>query len=202
MIVERDGFVYIPVRAFARIAGVEPFMVTQYIATGVIHHTYVIHVDSYDGGKRWVLVREDKARALKDFLETWKSGVALLKIIKQWYKVEISAESFASMKTLGYIKDEWCKHLKTNADKGKSVMTWFCADEIQNIIKEYHRYRQERPEQTGRSCFGVYGDDGREPNNTILFRPNPECEGFILTPDQIERLKIIREYKEGKEPLF
>lgn len=81
-------------------------------------------------------------------------------------------------------------------------MTWFCVDEIQNIIKEYHRYRQERPERTGRSCFGVYGDDGREPENTELFQPNKECIGFNLTPEQIERLKIIREYKENKTPLF
>ena len=202
MIVERDGYTYIPIMTFARIAGVDRFMVVQYISTGVIHHSYVIHIESYDGDKKHILVRQDKAEALKDFLERWKSSVTLLKIIKQYYKVDISAEHFSSMKVLGYIKEEWCKYLKTNTARGDNIKTWYCVDEIPNIIKEYHRYRQERPERFGRSCFGVYGDDGREPNNTILFRPNPECEGFILTPDQIERLKIIRKHKEGKEPLF
>lgn len=71
MIVERDGFVYIPVRAFARIAGVEPFMITQYIATGVIHHTYVIHVDSYDGGNGGYWLERIRQERSKTF---WKLG--------------------------------------------------------------------------------------------------------------------------------
>lgn len=202
MIVERDGFTYVPVRTFARLAGVEPYTVNQYIATGVIHHSYVIHVAGYEGDERYILVREDKAKALRDFLDTYKQPVDFLKVVAELYKVQIPYESFKAMKMLGYIKDEWCKYLKTTAVRGKSVATFFNVGNIPDIINAYHKYKQERPERTGRSCFGVYGDDGREPENTELFQPNKECIGFNLTPEQIERLKIIREYKENKTPLF
>ena len=176
----------------------------MYITNGVIHQSYVTQIYKHDREHGIViLVREDKAKPFKQFIDAHKNGRDVVEIIYRKYNVEISEAEFRSMGELGFISDRWLVGIFVyGRKKFGEVRRFYKIKKIPRIVKAYYKYLSIGKDKFRLSCLGIYGDDGREPENTELYKPNENMEGFMLTPEQIRRLKVLRGYRTNREPLF
>ena len=96
--------------------------------------------------------------------------------------------------------NEWCVFVYPN-ENCRIVYLLTC--KLKTIAETYERYiADERKRELKGVRIGEQCIEYPQPKNAVLFKPNPECEGFVLTPEQIEIVKLFRKYRENKEPLF
>ena len=204
MILERDGFTFVPIKTFARLAGVDVNTVNVYITNGVIHQSYVTQVYKHDREQGIIiLVREDKAKPFKQFIDAHRKRREIIEIIYRKYNVKITEVEFLSMEELGFISEHWLVGTFVyGRKKFGEVRRFYKIKKIPRIVKAYYKYLSIGKDKFKLSCLGVYGDDGREPENTELYKPNENMMGFMLTPEQIKRLKVLMGYRTNREPLF
>ncbi len=196
MIIERDGLTYVPISTFAKAAGVaDRKVIVGWVETGLIHHSYCIEIKLEDEFKWKYFIRYDKAKVLRDFLDRYKRWTEFKSEIKLQYGITVSDEERMNMYALGFIQPEWYK-----AFGMKTTMIFFCIDYIKDFVDSLKNFRQTKGQRNGMACFDF--DFSDPPPDAILYKPNENCEGFLLTEEQIERLKKIRAYKENKEPFF
>lgn len=202
MIIERNGYFYIPIGAFAKKAGIKDrSVIDYYINNGFIHSSYYF-VEDIDGtGVFRYFIREDKAKDLRYFLDHYVRIDAYRNEIFRKYGINISFGEIWNMITLGFVSPNWIKQIEFHNRKGsRSTVIFYGINYIEKFVEAIEEYRRTKGQRNGYACFDL--DYSDPPPDAILYKPNENCEGFLLTPEQIERLKIIRQYKEGIIPLF
>lgn len=201
MIIEKDGYTYIPLYIFARLAGITRASAGLYVCTGLIHQTYVIGGSTNINNTANCYVREDKVKDFIYFRKHYKRSVDFRMEVEKRFKIKITDKDLREMYTQGFSDPSWYKFFTGSREDcaAKITIIFFCIDNIKDFVNAYYEYlRVKKIRRQNSSMFAM--ED--EPSDLTLYKPNENCDGFLLTPDQIERLKTIREYKEGKKPLF
>ena len=201
MILERDGFTFVPIKTFARLSGVDEYKIKSSISNGIIHHSYVLKIKVEDCSFKYrIFIRQDKARAYGEFMYDYMTATEMADKLRKWYRLNVYANHLEGMLLQGYIPVEWCVFVYPN---GNSRVVYLLVEKSHIIARTYLIYieEEEKREQKG-FRVGTRMLEVPQPENAVLFKPNPECEGFMLTPEQIELLKLFRKYRENKEPLF
>lgn len=201
MIIERDGLTYVPLTTFSRLSGVDYWKVKSSIENGIIHHSYVLKIRIEEQSFKYrTFIREDKAKDYGKFMEDYRTTTEMAQICRDWYGIKVDGHKFAEMIGQGYIPNEWCVFVYPN---GNSRVVYLLVEKSNIIARTYLIYieEEEKREQKG-FRVGTRMLEIPQPENAVLFKPNPECEGFMLTPEQVELLKLFRKYRENKEPLF
>ena len=201
MIIERDGLTYVPMSAFSRLSGVDYWKVKSSIANGIIHHSYVLRIKVEDLSFKYrIFIRQDKARAYGEFMNSYATATEIAEELRKYYGLNVYGNHIEGMLLQGYIPVDWCIFIYPN---GESRVVYCLTEKIPAIAAVYKVYitEEEKREQKG-FRVGTRMLEVPQPPNAVLYKPNPECEGFILTPEQIEIVKLFRKYRENKEPLF
>ena len=201
MIIERDGLTYIPLSTFARLSGVDYWKIKSSIENGIIHYSYVLKIRIEEKSFRYrTFIREDKAKDYGKFMEDYRTTTEIAEKLRKRYGLNVYGNHLEGMMLQGYIPVEWCVFVYP---KGDFRTVYIQADKISTIADVYEVFitEEEKREQKG-FRVGTRMLEVPQPENAVLFKPNPECEGFMLTPEQIELLKLFRKYRENKEPLF
>lgn len=201
MLIERDGYFYVPIETFARLSGVDKWRVIASISNGIIHHSYVYRWQSYEQAYKWrISLRQDKAEAYGQFMRKYKTTTEIAQMCRKKFGMVIDGHKFTEMVGQGYLPNEWCIFVYPNQD---SRVVYLLADKVQEIAETYKTYIAEEEKREHKGIrIGERTIEYPQPKNAKLYRPNPECLGFILAPEQIEIVKLFRKYRENREPLF
>lgn len=201
MIVERDGLTYVPLSTFARLSGVDYWKVKSSIENGIIHHSYVLKIRIEEQSFKYrTFIREDKAKGYGKFMEDYRTATEIAEKLRKRYGLNVCGNHLEGMLLQGYIPVEWCVFVYPNGD---SRTVYIQADKISTIADVYEVFITEEEKREHKGIKeGQRTIEPPQPENAVLFKPNPECEGFMLTPEQVELLKLFRKYRENKEPLF
>ena len=201
MLIERYRYFYVPIKTFARLSGVDEYKIKSSISNGIIHHSYVLKIKVEDCSFKYrIFIRQDKARAYGEFMYDYMTATEMADKLRKRYGLNVYGNHLEGMLLQGYIPVEWCVFVYPNGD---SRTVYIQADKISTIADVYEVFitEEEKRERKGIK-EGQRTIEPPQPENAVLFKPNPECEGFMLTPEQVELLKLFRKYRENKEPLF
>ena len=87
-----------PIKTFARLAGVDKWKVIASINNGIIHHTYVLRIRVDDLSFKYRrFIRQDKAEAYRQFIRKYKTSTEIAQMCREKFGMNIDGHKFAEM---------------------------------------------------------------------------------------------------------